>query len=80
MVLDGPNVDPKVPKAARRASEMVWGSRSKGLSQDFWGVQFARWSLKGSEMVLDGPNVDPKLRESRSESFWDGLGPEIEVP
>ena len=26
-----------VPKAARRASEMVWGSRSKGLSQDFQG-------------------------------------------
>ena len=35
MVLDGPNVDPKVPKAARRASEMAWGSRSKELSQNF---------------------------------------------
>ena len=35
MVLDGPNVDSKVRKAARRASEMVWGSRSKCLSQDF---------------------------------------------
>ena len=35
MVLDGPNVDPKLPKAAGRASGMVWGSRSKCLSQDF---------------------------------------------
>ena len=35
MVLDSPNVDPKLPKAARRASGMAWGSRTKGLSQDF---------------------------------------------
>ena len=32
-----PKVASKVPKAARRASEMVWGSRSKGLSQNFSG-------------------------------------------
>ena len=37
MVLDGPNVDSKVRKAARRASGMVWGSRSKGLSQKMLG-------------------------------------------
>ena len=35
VVLDGPNVDPKLPKAARRASGMAWGPRSKCLSQDF---------------------------------------------
>ena len=37
MVLDGPNVDSKVRKAARRASGMVWGPRSKGLSQKMLG-------------------------------------------
>ena len=29
MVLDGPNVDSKLPKAARRASGMPWGPRSE---------------------------------------------------
>ena len=32
MVLDGPNVDSKVPKAARRASQMVWDT---DLGTDF---------------------------------------------
>ena len=37
IVWTGEKVDPKVARAARRASEMVWGARSKGLSRDFEG-------------------------------------------
>ena len=32
MVLDGPNVNSKLPKAARRASGMPWGPRSEGCA------------------------------------------------
>ena len=34
MVLDGPNVDSKSPRAARRASGMRWGPRSEGCAPE----------------------------------------------
>ena len=49
MVLDGPNVDPKLPKAARRASGMPWGPSSKGCAPE----NIPRAILEFSE-ILEG--------------------------
>ena len=61
MVLDGPNVDSKVRKAARSASEMVWGPRSKGLSQKIYGVENVEVYIKGP-----GPGREAAIRAARN--------------
>ena len=58
-----------VPKAARRASEMVWGSRSTGLSQDFGSVKNAPLVAQRFWDGLRWSKGRLKSTESRKESL-----------
>ena len=65
MVLDGPNVHPKLPKADRRASGMPWGPRSKGCAPEKYPAR----NIPPARKVPSEPSISIPLGIDRTQPW-----------